>query len=296
MKKILGTGVALALLTGSALAADLPIYKAKKADPLWDVAVGGYVASDYNFRGVSQSNRHASGGAYFELQYNNFIGGQLYVGTAMMAVDLQTGTEVDFYAGWRKTWGNLALDLGYIYYYYPKEKATYGNAAANDTDFQEVYVKAAYTVTPALTLGLSLFYSPDVLHLSSLNGGVDRIEGLYTEVSAKYVLAWTSPTAYGPLGAYVSGAYGYWDLATDRTGVVFAGTDVSYSYWNAGIAFTLSALTLDLRYHDTDLTAAQCATFTGFQTPTAGSGVNNWCNSTFVAKLSFDTLLSKIKN
>ncbi len=63
MKKILGTGVALALMAGTAVAADLPVYKAKKADPLWDVAVGGWVASDYNFRGVSQSNRHASAGA-----------------------------------------------------------------------------------------------------------------------------------------------------------------------------------------------------------------------------------------
>jgi uncharacterized protein (TIGR02001 family) len=295
MKKILGTGVALALMAGTAVAADMPVYKAKKADPLWDVAVGGWVASDYNFRGVSQSNRHASAGAYFELQLNTGLG-QLYSGIAGNAVDLQTGSEIDFYAGIRKTWGNFGLDVGYWYYWYPKEKATFGNPAANDTDFMEIYAKTSYSVTPDFTLGLSLFYSPDVLHFSSLNGGVDKIEGLYTEVSAKYVLPWSSPTAYGPLGAYVSGAYGYWDLGTDRTGVVFAGADVSYSYWNAGIAFTLNALTLDLRYHDTDLTAAQCAVFTGFQTPSAGSGVSNWCSSTFVAKLSFDTLLSKIKN
>ena len=44
-------------------------------------AAGGVVMSDYNFRGVSQSNRGFSGGAYFEPQLS--IGfGTLYAGIA----------------------------------------------------------------------------------------------------------------------------------------------------------------------------------------------------------------------
>lgn len=284
MKKILGTGVALALMAGTAFAADMPVYKAKvKADPLWDVAVGGWVASDYNFRGVSQSDKHASGGAYFELQLTSGIG-QIYVGTAASAIELNTGTEMNFFAGVRNTWGKFGLDVGYFYYWYPKEQP------ALDTDFFEIYAKTSYAVTPDFTLGLSVFYSPDVLHLGGSNG-VNGIDGVYVEASAKYVLGWTAPTAHGPLGAFISGAVGYWDLGTDPTGVVFGGADVSYTYWNAGLAFTLSALTLDLRYHDTDLSPAECVAFTGF-----GGGASRWCSATFIAKLSFDTLLSKIKN
>lgn len=286
MKKILGTGLVLALLAGTAAAADLPVYKARKADPLWDVAIGGWVASDYNFRGISQSNRHASGGAYFELQLNNIAGGQLYVGTAVSAIDIQTGSEVDFYAGWRKTWGKLGIDVGYIYYWYPAEKAVASLGLGGlDTDFMEVYAKASYAVNSDLTLGLSVFYSPDVLHAG---GQLLNAQGLYTEASAKYVLPLSTPTAYGPLGAFVSGAVGFWDI---NNAVPVYGVNVSYTYWNAGVAFTLSALTLDLRYHDTDLTPAECAAFVF-----GGAATTRWCSGTFIAKLSFDTLLSKIKN
>lgn len=284
MKKILGAGAALALMAGTAFAADIPVkaplLKAAPA-PIWDVAVGAWVASDYNFRGVSQSDRHASAGAYFELQLTTGIG-QIYAGVAGNAIQLQTGTEMDFYAGIRNTWGKFGLDVGYWYYWYPKENGL-------DTDFWEVYAKASYAVTDSFTIGASVFYTPDLLHLgNSVFGLGDGIDGVYVELSAKYVLPFSSPTSYGPLGSYVSGAVGFWDIGTHPG--AFGGTDVSYTYWNAGIAFTLSALTLDLRYHDTDLSPGECVTFTGF----ANSG--RWCSGTFVAKLSFDTLLSKIKN
>jgi uncharacterized protein (TIGR02001 family) len=289
MKKILGTGAALALLAGTAFAADMPVkapYLKAAPSPVWDIAIGGNVASDYNFRGISQSDRHASGGAYFELQYNGGFG-QLYVATAMQSIDLQTGTEVDIYGGWRNTWGKFSLDLGYIYYWYPKEKPTYGNALAFDTDFQEVYAKAAYAITPDLTFGASVFYTPDVLHLSTA-AGLNGLDGIYTEASLKWVTPLATPTRYGPLGMYVSGAVGHWDI--EQNAAIFGGIDVSYTYYNVGVAFTLSALTLDLRYHDTDLSAAECVAFTGF------APANRWCSGAFIAKLSFDTLLSKIKN
>ena len=151
----------------------------------------------------------------------------------------------------------------------------------------EVYAKASYAVTPDFTIGASLFYSPDVLHAG---GQLLNARGLYTELSAKYVLPLATPTAYGPLGAFVSGAVGHWDISNS---IAVYGANVSYTYYNAGIAFTLSALTLDLRYHDTDLTPAECAAFVFGANP---GPTTRWCNGTFVAKLSFDTLLSKIKN
>lgn len=283
MKKIFGAGAALALMAGTAFAADVPVkayYKAPPAvvAPVWDVAVGAWVASDYNFRGVSQSNRHASAGAYFELQLNTGIG-QIYTGVAGNAINLNTGTEMDFYAGIRNTWGKFGLDVGYWYYWYPKEQPAF------DTDFWEIYAKASYAVTDAFTLGASIYYTPDLLHLGHLAGS--DVSGVYVEATAKYVLPFSTSTAYGPLGSYVSGAVGYWDIKNANN---FFGTDVSYVYWNAGLAFTLSALTLDLRYHDTNLSPAECVAFTGF------ANSSRWCSGAFVAKLSFDTLLSKIKN
>jgi len=280
MKKILGTGVALALMAGTAAAADMPVYKAPVKAPLWDVAIGGWIASDYNFRGISQSDRHASTGAYFELQYNGILGGQAYAGIAGNAIELNTGTEIDIYAGWRKTWGKFGLDIGYFYYWYPKE-------AGFNTDFFEIYAKASYAVTDAFTIGASVFYTPDLLNLGTA-AGLSGLDGVYYEASAKYVLPFSTATAYGPLGMFVSGAIGHWDI--EQNAAFIGGADASYTYWNAGVAFTLSALTLDLRYHDTDLSPAECVAFTAF------AQAGKWCSSTFIAKLSFDTLLSKIKN
>ncbi len=76
MKKVVLSVVALAALTAPALAADLvtkgpPAAVVAPAAPLWDVAFGGVIMSDYNFRGISQSNSEPSVGAYFEPQLNH---------------------------------------------------------------------------------------------------------------------------------------------------------------------------------------------------------------------------------
>jgi hypothetical protein len=64
---LLGIGAA-AFLSSAAIAADVLVKKGPAAapapaTPLWDLAFGAAVMSDYNFRGVSQSNREFSFGA-----------------------------------------------------------------------------------------------------------------------------------------------------------------------------------------------------------------------------------------
>ena len=68
----------------------------------------------------------------------------------------------------------------------------------------------------------------------------------------------------------------------------------NYLYWNVGVALTCKIFTLDLRYHDTDLTQAQCFTIigdpNGFDTGVR-PGRSNWCGEAFIAKLSIDTTI-----
>ena len=134
MKKIvLSVIAALAVTSAPAFAADMAVKAPAAAPPApavtFDIAVGGLVQSDYNFRGVSQSNRGPSGGAYFEPDLTTPVG-TFYVGVAGWAIDWPSGpgygftspsAEIDFYGGWRNTWGPFSLDIGAIYYYYPKE-------------------------------------------------------------------------------------------------------------------------------------------------------------------------------
>lgn len=288
MKKILGAGAALALMAGSAFAADVPVKAYYKAPPavasVWDIAIGGAIASDYNFRGISQSDRGFSPSAYFEFQYNWALG-QSYVGIAAAGVDFSSifgfsdpSAEVDLTIGLRKTWGALAVDIGYIYYWYPKE--------IFNTDFEEVYLKLAYSVTPNFTVGAAVFHAPDLLNFSLFNAGND-LSATYYELNAKWVTPWT----FNGVGSFISGAIAYNDI--ERGAVLHAGlSDPAYVYYNAGIAFTYKALTLDLRYHGTDMNTAECTAALG---GVGGRPAQKYCDDTFIAKLSFDTLLSNIK-
>ena len=277
---VLGIGAA-ALISGAASAADVLVKKAPPpapaATPTFDIAFGGIIMSDYNFRGVSQSNRGPSAGAYFEPQFTTTFG-TIYLGLAGYGINWPSAlgfsdpsAEIDFYGGWRNAWGPFSLDLGAIYYYYPRE------FFGIDSDFWEIYAKAAFAITPDLTIGGNIFYTPDLLNYGALLGA--SVPGTYASLTAKWVLPWKN----GDLGAYLSGELGHWWLANIIP---------DYTYFNAGLAFTYKALTLDLRYHGTDLSLAQCATFllTVVANPAA-----RWCNDTFIVALKFDTTLNALK-
>src|SRR5437016_8830653 len=165
MKKIVLSAIAATVLSAtSAFAADMPL-KAKPPVPEpspWDWAFGGALLSDYNFRGISQSNKGPSGTVYSETRYNVNSSWQLYAGQQYWAVTLPTNPtcECDLYGGIRPTFGPLSLDLGAIYYWYPRERQhltgaippapfpTYpnGNATLRQTDFWEAYIKGTWEV------------------------------------------------------------------------------------------------------------------------------------------------------
>jgi uncharacterized protein (TIGR02001 family) len=312
MKKTIFAAAMLAVSASGALAADLGAKMVTKAPPPapspWDIGFGGYVMSDYNFRGITQSNHGATGGAYFEPRFNVSKDFQLYAGIAGTGVQLATkpSSEIDFYGGFRPTFGPLALDIGAIYYYYPKETQFDGitNIYANgtttlaNTDFWEVYGKATYTFNDAFNIGANVFYSP-----SFLNTGAD---GTYASGTFKWITPWTA----NGVGAFVSGEVGhYWFGKPNADGILFvpatAAADLpEYTTWNVGLAFTWKVFTLDLRYYDTTLSKEDCWTLTSDPTATLGGAAtvgnpgglrSNWCDAAFVAKLSFDMTLDSLK-
>lgn len=277
--KILGA-VAAMVLAGPAIAADIPVKAPVGKAPFlsnFDVAFGGAVMTDYNFRGVSQSNNNAAAGMYIEGLWKVNPSTTYYLGIAGTSISwpvpngLSDPTmELDFYGGVRMTAGKWSYDVGGIYYYYPGEFGF-------DSEFGEVYAKAAYAVSDALTVGGAIFYSPDYLNYGK--------SSFYSELNAKYTVKNT----------YVSGAVGYMafeDGVTTTGGVAVVGIP-DYLYWNAGIGFTWKQFTLDLRYHDTDMNAQSCRNV--WNAPAAVGGTPSTCGSAYIAKLSFDTTVSAHK-
>jgi uncharacterized protein (TIGR02001 family) len=326
MKKLLlSTATALVLSTGLASAADLKMVGKAPPAPapapsMWDIAFGGALTTDYNFRGISQSDRGPSVFGYFEPRFK-LAPFELYAGIAGASVKLATdpAAEIDFYGGVRWTWDKLAVDVGAIYYYYPKEREIDGiiitappafNTTLTDTDFWEVYAKLTYNWNDAFSTGVQAWYSPNWL-----NTGAD---GTFLVGNAKYVLPWKIPFMSDGIGMYLSGEFGhYWfgttDLAVSTTGVaVFVdntgttGWDLpDYNYWSAGLGFTYKAFTLDFRYYDTDLSQAECNALTADPgaaviAPTIINnfttvGASKWCKEAFVARLSWDLTLDSLK-
>jgi uncharacterized protein (TIGR02001 family) len=316
MKKLVMTVLAAGLLGAtSAMAADMPV-KAKPAPaPVspWDVAFGGALMSDYNFRGISQSDRGPSVTAYVETRYNVNANFQLYAGSQYWAVDLPThpSCECDFYGGIRPTVGPLAFDFGFIYYWYPRERqvfitgagaATFINTGVaqtyNDTDYWEVYGKVSWDlVKDRFSVGANVYYSPDWLGTGAY--------GLYVSGTAKLTgPSFTLPVMLGPvkeIGWYINGEIGHYSLGTADALLGGLPTNLpDYWTWNVGVAFTYSVFTLDFRYYDTDATKAECFVLTGDLRGLTGgtnpAGQSKWCNSAFVVTSKFDlTALANLK-
>src|SRR5712671_764322 len=124
MKKLILSTIAAIALATPALAADLKMVtktpKAPEPSP-WDIAFGAALVSDYNFRGITQSNHKPSVAAYFEPRYNVTKDLQLYAGIAGESISFpnRAAAEIDFYAGIRPTFGMFAFDFGAWGYIYP---------------------------------------------------------------------------------------------------------------------------------------------------------------------------------
>ena len=175
-----------------------------------------------------------------------------------------------------------------MYYLYPNETqfvtaglpapALNGVWAPARSNFVEVYGKVGYDFTPQFNAGAAIYYAPDWLGTGA--------SGTYGEVNAKYKL---------PNDFAISGAVGYYWLGT--TSAALGAVNLQdYAYWNAGVSWTYKDfLTLDLRYHGTNLSSTNCFNITGdYRGVLTGSGRSNWCGHSVVATLSVDLQWSKL--
>jgi uncharacterized protein (TIGR02001 family) len=308
MKKTVLLATALAMVSGSALAADMAL-KAVKAPPVvafepWDIAFGSAIMNDYIFRGITQSNHKPSVAAYFEPRYNVTKDVQLYIGAAGESISFpnRAAAEIDIYGGIRPTFGMFAFDFGLWGYLYPGGQCfggvgpgttnscaafgqgtdfafgnglpINGNFAKRNASFYEGYAKVNVTLNDQFQIGANEYYSPNFLNLGAW--------GNYASVTAKY----TAPSTFfgtSGVGMYISGEFGRQWLGTSdafygtTTPTRFGGPfpngipEPSYNTWNIGVGFTYKVFTLDLRYSDTNLSKGNCNAFTSDYSTTNAS-------------------------
>jgi uncharacterized protein (TIGR02001 family) len=198
-----------------------------------EVTVSGNIAlaTDYAFRGVSQTDQSPAVQGGLDLSAGSF-----YLGTWASNINFGTGganLELDVYGGYKFAAGPVNFDVGVIGYLYPS-----ASDDAAELDYWEGYIKPSIALSDQFTLGGALYYSPE------FTGEVG--DGLYYEANAAF-------TATPSLS--FSGAVGY-QTVDSETGLF--GED-SYSTWNVGGTYSALGLGFDLRYVGTDVDDVEIA-------------------------------------
>lgn len=172
-------------------------------------------ATDYVWRGVSQSDNNPAVFATAQVNYGNF-----YAGIGAENVDFAgIDVEYDLWAGWSAPVGPVTLDVGLVRYGYVDAPS------GLDLDTLELKVAASTTFGQA-TIGAAVFYTDDFFATEE--------EAAYFEVNGRYAFndRWS-----------VSGVVGQQDSS-----------GVDYATWNVGVSYAIASnVSLDLRYSDTDL-------------------------------------------
>lgn len=238
------TLVAVSLASAALAAPSLAVAQAAADKPASPHTFTGNISlvSDYRFRGISQTfHKPALQGGFDYAHSSGFYLGNwnsnVNEGAGFPAANL----EMDFYGGWKNTWGDWGLDVGLIYYYYPGSDAnlTTGTAIINprtgaihtgDVDNKEIYIGGSWK-----WVSLKYFHS-----LGNYFSQPGTRGSNYLDLTANYDLG-SGWTLIGHVGSF-------------RLRGWHAGTDASkgsYTDWKLGVTKDLSGWVFGAAYIDT---------------------------------------------
>ncbi len=203
------------------------------------------IATDYAFRGLSQTDANPAVQGGVDASFGSF-----YAGAWASNVDFGFGDsiELDLYSGYKFPIGPVALDVGVIGYLYPGAADDGISQGTGELDYYEGYAKGSFAPADGFTIGGAAYWSPDFT----------------AETGAAYYVELNGGYTFSPSFA-VSGAIGYQDIE-DIDGV-FAGTDGdSYSTWNIGGTYSNWGLGFDLHYIGTSIDGADPIVASAFTT------------------------------
>jgi len=233
-KSVLFAAVAAALAVPTLVAA-----QTAAPAPAPTPAVTGNIAlvSDYRFRGITQTFDEPALQGGFDYAHASGI----YLGNWNSNVSQGAGfpggnLEMDFYGGWKKSFGDFGLDVGFIYYYYPGTDSgpaipfspfnnRTGDVHSGKVDNKEIYIGGTWKF-----LSLKYFDSID-----DYFGAPGTKNTSYIDLSGTYDFG-------GGWG--IVGHYGHLNFKNMN--------DASYSDWKLGVTKDLSGWVFGAAYVDTD--------------------------------------------
>jgi uncharacterized protein (TIGR02001 family) len=182
--------------------------------------------SSYRFRGIDQTfGKPALQGGIDYSHESGFYAGNWNSNVSSGAGFAEGNLEMDFYGGWKKTFGDFGLDLGGIYYYYPGSNASPlsytnrkdpGASSSGAVDNGELYIGLSWKF-------ISLKYSYGVTDYFSLP---DSKGSSYLDLSANYDLG----DGWG-IQAHVGHLYASKYKYAGATG----SDNINYTDWKLGV-------------------------------------------------------------
>lgn len=237
-------GAMLGMLATPAFAADLGNVSLKDTpvagDKLTWTANAGMM-SDYIFRGISQNGRDPSGTAGLDLTYGMFYAGTSFEGVKFDLPVATSQVEYDLYAGIKPKLSIFTFDFGIITYNYLNKNIDRAHSFYDPT-YQEVKGGASVTVLKDLALSGTVYYSWNYF---GETGGATTIEGTASKPITKLM----------GVDIAASGTVGHTYYANSMKHDI---KNYDYTYGNIGLTGTYNAVSVDLRWWDTDLPTNYC--------------------------------------
>lgn len=269
-KTILAASLATAALAVPSFAAAQAAAAAAPASPH---TFAGNIAlvTDYRFRGISQTfGKPALQGGVDYSHSSGFYAGNwnsnVNEGAGLPASNL----EMDFYGGWKNSWGDWGLDVGAIYYYYPGSNANPNAVPAtsfvNPRDASKIHT-GSVSNTELYIGGSWKWISLKYFHATSDYFSLPGTKGSsYLDLSGTYDLG----NGWGIVGHVGSFRLKNWDAGTDAS-------KGNYTDWKIGVTKDLGGWILGAAYIDTSSKGSCNAANPGFycfanQLPNTGIG------------------------
>ena len=240
-KKSLGAALSTVLLLSAAHAQEAAAPAADAAPAAAPgVVVNFGLTSNYKFRGQDQGkNRIAVFGGFDYALSNGF-----YVGNWNSSInfDPHASIEMDFYGGYKGTFGaavpDLSYDVGVLQYFYPQNSDNYANYSKLHYNTTELYAAVSYSIA---TLKYSGTVSNDYFglgQLASLNNTgtfTGTPKGRYTgyyDLSANYEVM---------KGLTLNGHVGYTRFASDLRNDLTGPIAKDYADYKFGATYDLGS-------------------------------------------------------
>ena len=216
------------------------------------------IASDYRFRGITQTYlgpaiqggvdySHSSG--FYLGNWNSNVSNLVFTGGSAI--------EMDFYGGWKKSFGDIGIDLGALYYYYPNAEFnanTGSTMGAAKFDNLELYAGVSWKF-----LSAKLYYALDNYF------GLDDNQaagGYFVHKDTGAPLVDTAAGASlrgGSKGSYYLDLGVAFPVTKEFTIVAHYGmlnvknySELDYNDYKVGVTYDMSGWVLGAAYVDTD--------------------------------------------